>query len=260
MLRYLRETDPLREQLTLNIIKTLDLLSGSNGLDVGCGGGTQALMLANAVGPQGHVTGLDISPELLEYANGFTAKKGLSDRVSFREGNFAKLPFADNTFDWLWSSDCVGPLPTTNEIARVVKPGGSLNIVFWSYEQLLPGYPILEAKLKATSAGLAPFAKGSKPEAHHIRMLSKFKEMGLTELQASTFVETVHAPLSDEMRTAMTDIIEMRWPGVETELSKDDFELFQCLTDPDSPDFVLNMPDYYGFYTYSVFKGKVPIS
>jgi demethylmenaquinone methyltransferase/2-methoxy-6-polyprenyl-1,4-benzoquinol methylase len=259
MLRYLRETDPLREQLTLNIIKTLDLPSGSNGLDVGCGGGTQALMLADAIGPDGHVTGLDISTVLLAHAKAVTQNREMSKRVSFKEGNFTKLPFDDKTFDWVWSSDCIGYTPATKEVTRIIKPGGSVNILFWSYEQLLPGYPVLEAKLKATSVGIAPFAIGNEPESHHIRMLSKFKEMGLIDLQAATFVETVHAPMSPEIRTAMTDIIEMRWPNVEPELSKEDFKLFQKLTDPDSPDYILNMPDYYGFYTYSVFRGKVSI-
>jgi demethylmenaquinone methyltransferase/2-methoxy-6-polyprenyl-1,4-benzoquinol methylase len=50
----------------------------------------------------------------------------------------------------------------------------------------------------------------------------------------------------------------MRWPDVEPELSKEDVELYRRLTDPDSPGFILNLPDYYGFYTYSVFRGWVP--
>jgi len=263
MLRYLHETDPLRERITLQIIESLNLPSGSNGLDVGCGGGTQALMLANAVGPKGHVTGLDLSAKLLAHAKEVTEKKGMPERVSFKEGNFTSLPFDDDTFDWAWSSDGVGyspidPLTALKEMTRVVKPGGSVIVLFWSSEQLLPGYPLLEAKLKATGGAILPFTNGNKPETHHLRTLAKLKAVGLTDLQVATFVETVQGPLSDEMRTAMTDIIEMRWPNVESELSKEDFDLCKRLTTPDSPDFILNLPDYYGFYTYTVFRGKVP--
>jgi len=216
----------------------------------------QTLMLADAVGPQGHVTGLDIKPEFLGHAGAATAKKGMTDRISFKEGDFNQLPFADNTFDWIWSSDCIGYAPPTREVTRVIKPGGSLNIAFWSSEQLLPGYPLLELKLKATTAGLAPFAKESKPESHPIRTLNKLVAVGLTDLKVMTFDCSVHAPLSAEIHTAMRDILEMRWPDVEPELSKEDFELYKRLIDPASPDFILNLPDYYGFFTYSVFTGK----
>jgi len=262
-IRYLNDTDPLRERLNLHIIKELDLPTGSNGLDVGCGMGTQAIMLANAVGPQGHVTGMDIKSDFLDYARGVTSKKGMSKRISFKEGNFTSLPFDDNTFDWAWSSDGAAYAPTDpvtalKEMARVVKPGGNVIVLFWSSEQLLPGYPLLEAKLKATGPAILPFTNGNKPETHHLRVLAKLEAVGLTDLNATTFVETVQGPLSDEIRTAMTDILEMRWPGVESELSKADYELFQKLTNPDSPDYILNLPDYYGFYTYSVFRGKVP--
>ena len=86
-------------------------------------------------------------------------KAGLSERITFREGDVNQLPFDDDTFDWAWSVDCVGyapmePLPLVQELARVVKPGGSVAILAWSSEMLLPGHPLLEARLAATTAGL----------------------------------------------------------------------------------------------------------
>ena len=41
------------------------------------------------------------------------------------------------------------------ELARVVKPGGSVALLAWSSEKLLPGHPLLEGHLNATSAGIA---------------------------------------------------------------------------------------------------------
>ena len=57
---------------------------------------------------------------------------GLSERITFREGDVKELPFDDDSFDWAWSVDCVGytpiePLPLVKELARVVKPDG----VWW---------------------------------------------------------------------------------------------------------------------------------
>jgi SAM-dependent methyltransferase len=107
---------------------------------------------------------VDIRPEFVDHARAVAAAKGMADRVTFEEGDFAdRLAFDNGTFDWVWSSDCLGFHPLPNEVTRVIKPGGSLNIIFWSSEQLLPGYPLLESKLKMTSRGLAPFGVESHP-------------------------------------------------------------------------------------------------
>jgi demethylmenaquinone methyltransferase/2-methoxy-6-polyprenyl-1,4-benzoquinol methylase len=215
------------------------------------------------VAPAGHVTGLDLSPELLARAQEIAAQAGLSERISFREGDVRQLPFDDDTFDWAWSVDCVGyaplePLPMVRELARVVKPGGSMAILAWSSETLLPGYPLLEARLTATSAGIAPFANGRRPELHLLRALGWFQEAGLEDPWARTFAGDAHAPLTDEMRRALIALFEMRWPGVEAELIPEDLAAYRQLCLPESPDFILNRPDYYAFFTYSMFRGRVP--
>ena len=56
---------------------------------------------------------------------------------------------------------------------------------------------------------------------------------------------------------ALTALIEMRWMDVEAELSEEDWAEYQRLCMPESPDFVLDLPDYYAFYTYSMFRGWV---
>lgn len=255
-------SNPLRKPVLRSAIQTLQFPSGSRGLDAGCGVGLQALMLAETVGPAGHITGLDLSPELLGYARDIVKKAGLSDRISFREGDANELPFDDDTFDWAWSVDCVGyapiePLPLVEELARVVKPGGSVAILAWSYEKLLPGHPLLEARLSATSAGIAPFVEGKSPELHFLRALGWFREAGLEELAAHTFAGDACAPLTDNLRSALIALFQMRWPGVKSELSQQDWAEYQRLCMAESPDFILDHPDYYAFFTYSMFHGKV---
>lgn len=167
-------SQPLREPVLRLAIKALRLSSGSRGLDAGCGIGLQTMLLAQNVGPVGHITGLDVSSEILAYAKDVVGKAGLSEMIAFREGDVNRLPFSDNSFDWAWSADCVGytpvePLPMVKELARVVKPGGSVAILAWSSEKLLPGYPLLEARLNAISSGMAPFIRGRRPELHVMR-------------------------------------------------------------------------------------------
>jgi demethylmenaquinone methyltransferase/2-methoxy-6-polyprenyl-1,4-benzoquinol methylase len=48
----------------------------------------------------------------------------------------------------------------------------------------------------------------------------------------------------------------MRWPGVEPELAAEDLAEFQRLCRPISDDFILDHPDYYAFFTYSMFHGR----
>jgi len=258
----LREFDPLRESILRAAIAALKLPLGSRGLDAGCGVGLPALLLAEAVGPEGRVTGLDLSPGLLAHAERVAKEAGLSKRISFRQGDVGNLPFDDDAFDWAWSVDCVGyapmdPLPLLKELARVVRPGGAVAILAWSSEQLLPGHPLLEARLSATTAGIAPFVKGKRPELHFLRALGWFREAGLEEPKARTFVGDAQAPLTDEIRNGLAALFEMRWPGVEAELAPEDRAEYRRLCLPDSADFVLNQPDYYAFFTYSMFRGTV---
>jgi demethylmenaquinone methyltransferase/2-methoxy-6-polyprenyl-1,4-benzoquinol methylase len=258
----LRLSDFLRGPVIRSAIRALRLPKGSRGLDAGCGIGSHTLLLAEAVAPDGHVTGLDLSPRFLARARETAEKSGLSRCVSFREGNVRNLPFDDNTFDWAWSVDCVGfipaePLSLIKELARVVKPGGSVAILLWSSQQLLPGHPVLEARLNATSQGIAPFARGSRPDSHFLRALRWFRDAGLAGATAQTFAGDVHAPLSDDVREALLSLFEMRWGQPRSELSPEDWEAYQRLCRPQSPDFILSLPEYYAFFTYSMFRGKV---
>lgn len=254
--------NPLRESTLRAVIKTLQLPSGSRGLDAGCGIGLQCLLLAEAVGLTGHVTGLDVSSVFIDRGEEIVKEAGLSERISFQEGDVANIPFDNNTFDWAWSADCIGygpwePLPLLKELARVVKPGGIVAISGWSSENLLPGYPRLEACLRATSGGIAPFVHGKKPETHFLRTLSWFHEIGLKEPSAKVFADSFYAPLNRRIHNALVDLFDMRWPDVEHELSSDDQTEFRRLCQPDSPDFILDLSDYYAFFTHTLFWGKI---
>ena len=256
-------TDPLREQINSQIVNSLDLPRSSKGLDIGCGIGTQSLMIVEHFGPGVYITGLDIQPEFLRFAINRVNEEKRSSQLSFSQGDFHFLPFRNSSFDWAWSADCIAygspePVIAIREMVRVVKPGGSIIILFWSSAQLLPGYPVLEAHLAATSSGVAPFLAGQKPEQHSFHAMSWLKEAGLTKIHSNTFVATLQAPLSVEIRKAIISLLDMRWYDVESELSENDYAIYQRITSEESPDFIVDLPDYYAFFTYSFFRGSVP--
>lgn len=261
-LQMLRILNPLREPVLRAAVGALHLPPGSRGLDAGCGIGQQALLLAVAVGPVGRVVGLDWEAELLEGAEEIVRMGGLAQRISFYQGDVNQLPWAENSFDWAWSVDCVGyapfaPLPAVRELVRVVKPGGIVALLAWSSERLLPGFPLLEARLAATTSGLAPFARDTRPEYHFHRALGWLQRAGLAELAADTFAGTAHAPLSPDLCRALTALLQMRWSGAAGEVTAAEWATFCRLTQPNSADFVLNRSDYYAFFTYSMFRGTV---
>ena len=262
-IRRLTESNPLREPTLRSAIHSLHLPRGSRGLDIGCGIGLQALLLADAVGRDGHITGLDLSAERLLHAQGIVDSASLAHRISFRQGDMHELPFENDTFDWVWSADCVGYpagelLPVLREIARVVRPGGGVAILAWSSQQLLPGHSLLEARLNATGSAYSPFLKGVEPEAHFMRALRWFSEAGLVEAAPHTIVGEVCAPLSPGIRRALISLFEMLWGDPQPEVSAEDRRHYEQLCLPQSPDLILHLPDYYAFFTYTMFRARVP--
>ena len=264
-IQRLLEAEPLRQPLLRSIIKSLDFAEESRGLDAGCGIGLQSLLLAEAVGPEGHITGVDILPGLLVHGAATVAKLGLSGRIHFREGDVACLPFEDNTFDWVWSADCIGYpagdlLPLLKELMRVVRPGGEVILLGWTSQQLLPGYPLLEARLNATCSGYIPFLQEKSPDANFLRASYWFKKAGLENVRAQTFLGEVQSPFAEGERTALLSLFDMLWGSPQAETRPEDWQEFQRLCKEGSPNLILDLPDYYAFFTYSVFRGCVPQS
>jgi demethylmenaquinone methyltransferase/2-methoxy-6-polyprenyl-1,4-benzoquinol methylase len=116
-------------------LKLADVQEGQHALDVACGTGRGTVGLAQAVGSIGRVDALDLSESMLEQARIKMEKRGLRDRVHFRQGNARELPYPEAAFDVLYNGymfDLIpldGFLPILREFARVLKPGGKLVLV-----------------------------------------------------------------------------------------------------------------------------------
>ncbi len=256
-------TDPLREPVMRAAIEALCLPEGSRGLDIGCGIGRQALLLAEAIGPAGRVAGLDLSWASLEYACKECSRSPTVDRITFAQGDMHNLPFAHNLFDWAWSVDCVGYpvgdlLPLLRGICRVVRPGGLVALLGWTSQQVLPGHEMLEARLNAHCSSYAPFLSKHPPRRHFQRGLISFHQAGMVGTTCSTLVGQVQAPLCPEVREAMALLFDMLWAGQMAQASEADAQEYRRLCSPSSPDFLPDEAGYCGFFTYMMFSGRVP--
>jgi len=254
-------TNPVVEPACREAIAALSLPEGSHGLDAGCGTGLQIPFLARAAGRAGCITGVDQNESFLAIARTYAAEWKVEATLRLQKGDVHHLPFVDDSFDWAWSSHCVGYRPDHSlaglrELARVVRPGGTIALLFWSTQLLLPGYPELEAKLNGTPGGISPFTPGGDPEDHFLRTLHAFARVGLAERRARAMVVDFHSPLTEELRTALAVIYDMVWEGAAQDVAGGERALFRSITDPDSKDFLPDRDDYYGFIVYSLFSGR----
>jgi demethylmenaquinone methyltransferase/2-methoxy-6-polyprenyl-1,4-benzoquinol methylase len=244
------------------MINALKLKSGSQGLDIGCGIGSQCVHLAEAVGRNGIVTGLDRDEALLRHAQGVMSHAGLDERVTLKPGDMYDLPFESACFDWVWSVDCAG-YPTGDhqrilkEIKRVLKPSGKVFLAAWSSQQLLPGYSLLEAALNAKCSAYEPYLQGNAPENYFMRLPLWLEKMSFQDVRVRTFVEEIQSPLLMAQRKALISLFGMLWDLSSPNLPDEDKTLFQKIGNPDSPDFLPDQEAYYGFFTYTLFSGRL---
>jgi arsenite methyltransferase len=107
------------------------LSPGERVLDVGCGAGTDTLVAAQMVGAEGHVTGIDMTPEMLARARAAAEEMGATN-TEFVEGDVERLPFADQSFDVVISNGVIDLIPDKDavfsELFRVLRPGGRVQL------------------------------------------------------------------------------------------------------------------------------------
>jgi SAM-dependent methyltransferase len=108
-----------------------EILTGEQVVDVGCGAGIDSLIAAKMVGPTGTVIGVDMTPAMLAKAR-HSAVEGRFFNVEFLEGYAESLPVPDGWADVVISNGVLNLMPdktaTLTEMARVLKPGGRLQI------------------------------------------------------------------------------------------------------------------------------------
>lgn len=109
---------------------------GERILEIGFGTGHCLVSLAKAVGPDGRVTGLDISDGMLSIARERLQTEGLSDRVDLHLGDAANLDFIEaNNLDGVFMSFTLELFDNPEipkvlaECRRVLKPGGRISVV-----------------------------------------------------------------------------------------------------------------------------------
>ncbi len=136
-------------------VSRLPLQPGQSVLDLCCGAGASAIPAARAVGPGGHVLGIDLAEPLLEQASAKAAAERLPN-IEFRRGNAISTGLPAASFDAVvcvfgvfFAPDMAG---FAAEMWRLVRPGGVLAITTWGPGLFEPANAIFWESVR----GLAP--------------------------------------------------------------------------------------------------------
>jgi ubiquinone/menaquinone biosynthesis C-methylase UbiE len=110
-------------------------------VDIGCGAGTDLLLAARHIGANGRAIGVDMTAAMRERAMAGAQSAGLMN-VEVRDGDATNLPVEDSTVDVVISNGVLNLVPdktrAVREIARVLKPGGRVQIADIVIGEVLP--------------------------------------------------------------------------------------------------------------------------
>jgi len=166
-----------------------ELAAGENVLDLGTGTGAVAILAADAVGSAGGITGVDISPEMLDIARRRAASVS-SSNIKFAEGRAEKIPADDASVDVVLASlslmYVIDRAAAAREIARVLRPGGRFVGAVWAGPD---ENDIVNFQATAGSFAPAPPVSGVGPGAmaDPSPFLAELTDAGLTSRSEKEF-------------------------------------------------------------------------
>ena len=164
-------------------------------LDIGCGPGTITADLAELV-PDGHVTGVDRAPEIVEVARATAAERGLT-HTDFAVADVHALDYPDDTFCVVHAHQVLqhvgDPVQALREMKRVTRPNGFVAVRDSDYGAMTwyPASPGMDAWLDLYRR--VARANGGEPDAGR-RLKAWALEAGFTDITATSDTWTFSTP------------------------------------------------------------------
>lgn len=141
----------------LRVVQGLDL-AGKRVLDIGCGSGAIAVLLARD-GGAAEVVGIDVESDVCAAAERRVQEAGLESRVTIREVIPGPFDFPDQSFDLVYSKDSIIHIPDKEalaaEVFRILRPGGWFAASDWLISHDEAPSPEMQAYIKAEDLDFA---------------------------------------------------------------------------------------------------------
>jgi arsenite methyltransferase len=197
-------------ELTRRLARSLELRAGQRVLDVACGPGATACLLAAEFGVE--VDALDLAEPNLERGRRAAAGRSLDGRVRFQPGDAERLPFRDAVFDAVMCECAVCTFPdkaaAAAEFARVLRPGGCAGITDVTLDR-----GRLDPDL-ATLAGYVACIAGARPLTEYA---SLFAAAGLSVVVSERHDDAL-AGMVDQIEARLRALAMLGTPGVAIDL------------------------------------------
>lgn len=143
IVEYLEKRSQYPDQMQVNyaLRVVLDPQKGEHILEAGSGSGVLCRLMATNVSPGGHVTGVDLSPEIVKLSREYVSRDNLSNLITFEVGKASKLNYPNDFFDAAFAARLLlyttNPSKIISELSRVVKLGGRIVLMDWDFETLV---------------------------------------------------------------------------------------------------------------------------
>jgi ubiquinone/menaquinone biosynthesis C-methylase UbiE len=175
---------------------------GESVLDIGCGGGPSSFQIADLVGNEGHVTGVDVSPTLIETANARQKELGAGN-MDFVVADAATLAF-ERRYDCLFSRFGImffdDPYAAFKNLATAIVTGGRAAICCWGPPQANPWVAELMSVIsryveppQRDPRAPGPFSLGDKEYLSDILVSAGFRDIELTVWKGDQYLGGIGA-------------------------------------------------------------------
>lgn len=230
-----------------DLLAHADVRGCTRALDIGCGGGSETLMLAEHLGPRATVLGVDISTPMLAVARRRAATDAaVGSQVDFLQADAQEHDFGEHNFDLLFSRFGVmffdDPAAAFSNIGKALVPGAKLAFCCW---QRLPDNPWALIPLQAAFQHIAPpeapppNAPGPFAFSDPQRIHTVLEQAGLGDIAVVPHAVSMCWSNNSKLEATVLDMLNM---GPVSRLLQDESEpvqqaVYQAATDAMAPWF-----------------------
>lgn len=244
-------------------IASLALKPGMRILDAGCGTGEALAWLADDVGPDGAVIGMDLATPHVRAAHSTATESG----SLLLQGNILALPMVAASVDLVWSVNVINhlrsPVAGLQALMALVRPGGRVAL---GQSSLLPDmYFAWDSRLeRLVNEAVRQYYRDryqlDERDLTSIRAIAGLlRQAGLRDVHVRTFMIERLAPLRlEDENYLLNAIFRGTWGSrLQAYLSSSDHEEVMRLCDPNHPDYALRRPDFHFLQSFTLAVGVV---